>query len=329
MSLELNRDLANKFILSNNISKYEINKIAGDASFRSYYRVSSNLGSYILMYAPPLYEKIDSFILIDKFLCDNNFSAPQIFSIDKDNGFILLEDFGDKTYSKILIENKSKEFEEIIYIKACDCLINLHKSNISSLKIESYNIGMLFREVMLFVDWYLPYIKNIKLSVEQIAIYKSLWFQLFDDLSSDMVVVLRDYHADNLMIIEDRLEYKAVGLLDFQDAVIGSKAYDLVSLLEDARRDVSQELAEIIINYYVDKSKINKDIFLRDYAILSLQRNIKILGIFARLAYRDGKVNYLNFIARVKNHIFKRNDINKNSANSKFIAISEFIEKLI
>lgn len=281
------------------------------------------------MYAPPLYEKIDSFILIDKFLCDNNFSAPQIFSIDKDNGFILLEDFGDKTYSKILIENKSKEFEEIIYIKACDCLINLHKSNISSLKIESYNIGMLFREVMLFVDWYLPYIKNIKLSVEQIAIYKSLWFQLFDDLSSDMVVVLRDYHADNLMIIEDRLEYKAVGLLDFQDAVIGSKAYDLVSLLEDARRDVSQELAEIIINYYVDKSKINKDIFLRDYAILSLQRNIKILGIFARLAYRDGKVNYLNFIARVKNHIFKRNDINKNSANSKFIAISEFIEKLI
>lgn len=329
MSLELNSDLANSFILSNNISKYEIKKIAGDASFRSYYRVSTNLGSYILMYAPPLYEKIDSFILIDKFLCDNNFSAPQIYGIDKDNGFILLEDFGDKTYSKTLIENKSKEFEEIIYIKACDCLINLHKSNISSLKIESYNIGMLFREVMLFVDWYLPYIKNIKLSVDQIAIYKSLWFQLFDDLSSDMVIVLRDYHADNLMIIEDRLEYKAVGLLDFQDAVIGSKAYDLVSLLEDARRDVNKELVEIIINYYINKSKINKDIFLRDYAILSLQRNIKILGIFARLAYRDGKVNYLNFIPRVKNHIFKRNDINKNSTNSKFIAISEFIEKLI
>jgi aminoglycoside/choline kinase family phosphotransferase len=112
-------------------------------------------------------------------------------------------------------------------------------------------------------------------------------------------VVLRDYHADNLMVLKTRKNHQSVGLLDFQDALIGSKAYDLVSLLEDARRDVNEELRKKMIDYYLEKSHVEKEQFILDYKILSLQRNIKILGIFARLVLRDNKKQYLDLMPRV------------------------------
>lgn len=326
--IELNQEKAKLFLEKNNLKNCEIKKIAGDASFRSYYRIFSQDKNYILMFAPPTHEDIHPFIKIDKFLCENNFSAPQIFAIDEENGFILLEDFGDDSYGRILA--KENHQENTLYKNAVDALIELHKT--TPVKgLEVHNNGMLYRGVTLFFDWYLPKIKNAEMSLEQKKQYNHLWFELFDLLDSEnKVVVLRDYHADNLMLVKNRAGYKSVGLLDFQDAALGSRAYDLVSLLEDARRDVSKKCRDEMFDYYIKQAKnndknFNEEKFKTDYEILSLQRNIRILGVFARLAYRDSKVSYLNLLPRVKEHVMVRLE----SKNLQLKNISEFLKKFV
>lgn len=301
--IDLNYKIAENFLNHNNLTHYKITKIAGDASFRSYYRVTKDQNSYILMFAPPSHEEIKPFIKVDQYLIENNFSAPKIFSVDEKKGFILLEDFGEKTYSKILKNDNSLEFD--LYKNACDLLILLHKKQINP-EISLYNNATLFREVLLFIDWYLP-LKGKTISNQQKSDYRHLWFDLFDRLDKTKnVTVLRDFHADNLMLINNKLNYQSVGLLDFQDALIGSKAYDLVSLLEDARRDVDEKNRCDLYDYFLKQSGYEKQQFELDYQILSLQRNIKILGIFSRLSIRDKKNYYLELIPRVYNFVIKR-----------------------
>jgi hypothetical protein len=304
----LDESLARKFLAENKIQNCEIKKIAGDASFRSYYRIKAGNDLYVLMYAPPTHEEIKHFITVDEFLVSHDFSAPKIFARDYENGFLLLEDLGDETYGRILAKEKdSKKLESELYHHAIDCLLALHKIK-EFPSVPNYNHAELFREVMLFVDWYLP-LHEKKISLQQKADFKFLWFAVFDLLSKkseNISVVLRDYHADNLMILPKRKSFKQVGLLDFQDALIGSKAYDLVSLLEDARRDVDLENSKKLFDYYLKKSSCDKDEFIRDYSILSLQRNIKILGIFCRLSRRDGKHEYIKLLPRVSGFVKNR-----------------------
>ncbi len=327
--IELNFEKAQIFLQQNNFFDCEIKKIAGDASFRSYYRIFHQKSdvNYILMFAPPSHEDIHPFIKIDQFLFAYNFSAPKIFAIDEKEGFILLEDFGDDSYGRVLkaLDSNLEEIELDLYKKACDCLSELHKIAPPQ-DLECYNHALLFREVMLFVDWYLKYIKKVELNLHQRAQYKRMWFDLFDMLNRDnQILVLRDYHADNLMLVKDRAGYKSVGLLDFQDAVVGSRAYDLVSLLEDARREVSQINRQKLLDHYLSHSQLDNKNFMVDYEILSLQRNIKIIGIFARLAYRDSKLHYLDMLPRVINYV----KIRLKSRNTAFDEISEFIEQFI
>ncbi len=347
MTIALDEKRAREFLAKHGIAQgvtdCGIKKIAGDASFRYYYRISTttfcaisyfdNLSqrstkhearstnknnSFILMFAPPQYEKIEPFIAIDEFLVSHDFSAPKIFARDEKEGFLLLEDLGDETYGKALLLDVSKEFT--LYEKACDVLLELHKLATPK-NIPNYNHSLLFREVMLFVDWYLPLQKK-PMSLQEKACFKFLWFELFDLLSREnQVLVLRDYHADNLMILPD----KTVGLLDFQDAVAGSKAYDLVSLLEDARRDVDEKNRQKILEYYLQKSGCDEAIFMRDYEILSLQRNIKILGIFARLSVRDGKHSYLQLLPRVLAFVIAR----LNSQSRIFFEISDLLKRFL
>jgi N-acetylmuramate 1-kinase len=312
--IELNEQQARQFLAKNKIENCEIKKVAGDASFRSYYRIFSDEKTFILMFAPPQHEDIKPFAKIDEFLVSHNFSAPKIFARDEKFGFLLLEDLTDDTYGRILAKDDSQELS--LYKKACDVLLELHK--LESLQdISSYNNALLFREVMLFIDWYLPLNKKTMNQKEK-AQFKFLWFQLFDQLSQStavrdnqksyekQVLVLRDYHADNLMFLPSRSGHKQVGLLDFQDAVSGPKAYDLVSLLEDARRDLNETNRDKLFDYYLEKSTCDKALFVRDYEILSLQRNIKIIGIFARLSMRDGKHGYLKLLPRVLNFVKAR-----------------------
>jgi len=323
--ISLNETTAKVFLAKNNIANCTIKKVAGDASFRSYYRIFCDDKTFILMFAPPSHENIGPFIDIDKFLVENNFSAPKIFAVDAVEGFILLEDFGDDSYGRVLADSANQSQEISIYKNACDVLLELHKLDAPN-DLEVYNHALLFREVMLLVDWYLPHVKKITMTLQEKARFKQLWFELFDLLSREnQVLVLRDYHADNLMILPQRQGYKSVGLLDFQDAVIGSSAYDLVSLSEDARRDVNEKTREEIFAHYLYSTSIDKNAFAQDYTILSLQRNIKILGIFARLATRDSKPHYLNLLPRVIKSVIMR----LSSDNPIFKDMSAFLQKFI
>ena len=304
--IEINLVSAQKFLSENNLTNCQIKKVAGDASFRSYYRVFFQEKTFILMFAPPSHEDVAPFIKIDEILVNNGFRAPKILAKNIDLGFILLEDFGDETYSKALQKNIADEY--FLYEKACDALIEIQKIPLKNIDILHYNHATLFREVMLFIDWYLPW-KNHEISLQQIQDYKFYWIELFDKLSKkNQALVLRDYHADNLMVLNDKNGFEAVGLLDFQDALIGSCAYDLLSLLEDARRDVDEKNKQKLFDYFISKANYNREDFLVDYEIISLQRNIKILGIFARLHLRDGKNQYINFIPRVKDFVERRLD---------------------
>ena len=304
--IEINLVSAQKFLSENNLTNCQIKKIAGDASFRSYYRIFYQEKTFILMFAPPTHEDIKPFIKIDEILVNNGFCAPKILAKNIDLGFILLEDFGDETYSKSLQKNIADEY--FLYEKACDALIEIHKIPLKNIDALHYNHATLFREVMLFIDWYLPF-KNHQISLQQKQDYKFYWIELFDKLSkNNQALVLRDYHADNLMVLNNENGFKAVGLLDFQDALIGSRAYDLLSLLEDARRDVDEKNKQKLFDYFISKANYKRKDFLVDYEIISLQRNIKILGIFARLSLRDGKNHYINFIPRVKGFVEERID---------------------
>ncbi len=330
---ELNEKLAQTFLAKSGITNYQISKVAGDASFRSYYRIHTSAGTNILMFAPPLHEDVRPFVKVAEFLVEQSFSAPKIIARDDEFGFLLLEDFGDDTYTKVLERDISQEFA--LYKAACDCLLDLHSKPILK-DLQQYNHALLFREVMLLIEWYLPLQKR-SISVEDIATFKHLWFQVFDQLSQSKslrdhlqknenpVLVLRDFHADNLMVLPERSGIKKVGLLDFQDAVIGSRAYDLVSLLEDARRDLSEENRGRIFNHYLQESTCDKEDFKNDYEILSLQRNIKILGIFARLSLRDGKHQYLSLIPRVLNFVMLR----LKSENPILADIAVFLKKYL
>lgn len=326
MTIELDQQKARFFLAKNSLENGEIKKITSDASFRSYYRVFNKEKTFILMFAPPGYEDVRPFSKIAEFLIKNNFSAPKIFARDEQNGFLLLEDFGDNTYSRALKDvptNQQKNLELDLYRKACDCLIRLHK--LPLIELPTYNHAMLFREVMLFVDWYLP-LQKLSMTSKEKAHFKFLWLQLFDLLNKENhVVVLRDYHADNLMILSSKDSYQKVGLLDFQDAVIGPNSYDLVSLLEDARRDIDQENRAKIFNYYLESKSSNEAEFIQNYKILSLQRNLKILGIFSRLSVRDGKDHYLKLLPRVLDFVKLR----LSSEDQIFSEIRELIKKFI
>lgn len=322
---DLDIEKAHKFLnrLKCSRNNWQIVKIAGDASFRSYYRVFVEdriTETFILMYAPVGLERIDHFIAVDQFLCKNGFLAPKIIAVDEANGMLLLEDFGDDSFSKILLSNLDRESE--LYKKAIDLLLNLHKISISTINLTSYNNRILFDEVKLFIDWYLLLIKK-SISDNQKADFKFYWLQLFDQINKeDRVLVLRDYHVDNLMEIRERKGVFSVGLLDFQDALIGSRAYDLVSILEDARRDVSGAVKEELLSYFLKNSSSDKISILNDYEIFSLQRNIKILGIFARLSLRDKKNSYLRLLPRVQNLVSQRLTSSFFNSNFKKLMIS-------
>ncbi len=322
--IELNYNLAQEFLKNffanqlNKSAEFEIKKIAGDASFRSYYRISLADKNYILMFAPPSHEKLNPFVNVANFLVNKGFNAPKIYCIDSENGFLLLEDFGDNTFTKILTSDNSNEF--LYYKNACDVLLKIHNIQ-PDITLNNYNNQVLFCEVSLFIEWYLP-LKNLYISPQQKSKFIHLWFALFDLLSTEKkVVVLRDYHADNLMIINNKNDYNSVGLLDFQDTLIGLPAYDLVSLLDDIRRDIDDNNRTKLYEYFVKNCSQDEKSLLQDCEILSLQRNIKILGIFARLVTRDNKSKYLEYIPKVKYFI----NLRLNSENKIFDDIKKFL----
>lgn len=295
-------------------TKYQIQPLPQDCSTRFYDRIITAEKSFVLMNSPVDSVDLKPFIQIDNILCDNDFSAPKLYKIDEKNGFILLEDFGNNSFNNILNNfNQSdlKSKEEEIYQYSLDLLIKLHEIDISNIDIPQYDNALLMQEVLIFPDFYLKFIKNRILTEQELKDFKEIWLEIFSKLSDDKFLILRDFHADNLFFLDNRNSFKKIGLIDFQDAVIGSRAYDLVSLLQDARRDVTQDLQSKIIKSYIAKTNIDSEKFLVDYNILSLQRNIKILGIFSRQAIVNKNKRYLDLIPRVLEYVLKSFDEEK------------------
>ncbi|WP_260484427.1 aminoglycoside phosphotransferase family protein [Sphingomicrobium flavum] len=272
-----------------------IDPLAGDASFRRYFRVHHDtLGDAVLMDAPPAHEDVRPFIAIAEHLEAANFRAPRILARDLDEGLLLLEDFGDDRVGPVLARDAARE--RAIYERAVDILVDLHRHPLPR-EIAPYSEEAKTHEVALFPDWYAKAAELGEIDDDGFfRAWQAAWPGLIARTEQAPVLVLRDYHADNLMILKDG----ELGLLDFQDALAGHPAYDLVSLLQDARRDVSPELEREMLDRYMDKAGIeDRESFEADYQLLGAQRNVKILGIFTRLWKRDGKPHYLSLQPRV------------------------------
>ncbi len=258
----------------------EILPLAGDASFRRYFRIVNDRRSAVLMDAPPLHEDSRPFLAVADHLHQLGFAAPRVLARDLEQGLILLQDFGDARMREVV--EAAPDREQAVYAQAIDLLRELHRHPAGDL--PPYDMAVYLREAALFPEWYMPAV-----GLDPAPGFAEAWSQALAPLADERsTTVLRDYHAENIMLLSDG----SLGLLDFQDALAGHPAYDLVSLLQDARRDVAPALeAEMLARYgEIDRAA---------YALLGAQRNTKILGIFTRLWKRDGKPRYLAFQPRM------------------------------
>jgi aminoglycoside/choline kinase family phosphotransferase len=280
--------------------------LPADASFRYYTRLCRGHESRILMDASAEKNSVMPFILVARYLSSHGFSAPEIFAEDVANGWLLLEDLGQRSYTRLLQEYPKRE--AMLYQEAVANLVVLHQAEPAAF-LAPYDTAKLMSEIMLFVEWYVPTLLGHTMEAADIAEYAALCQSFLEELAAyPPVTVLRDYHADNLMWLDNRRGRAQVGILDFQDALLGSPIYDMVSLLEDARRDVSPAVVDACIDYYIDAiPQWTRKQFMKEYALLGAQRNLKIIGVFARKAIRDKNPVYLGYIPRVLGHL--QNDL--------------------
>ena len=282
------------FLAAHGWAGAEIRPLAGDASFRRYFRVHRGAKTAVLMDAPPEHEDIGPFLTIAGHLLDRGFSPPRPLAVDREKGLLLLEDFGDDRVGPLLQRDPGQERQ--VYEDAVDVLVRLAALPAPD-DLLPYDEAAMSREVALFTDWYCPAVGLEPAEPSFLDAWRQVWPGVLEAARSNPVLVLRDYHADNLMVVPGLGE---LGLLDFQDALAGHPAYDLVSLLQDARRDVAQPLEEAMIARYVRAANVvDPGLFRAHYEILGAQRNTKILGIFTRLWKRDGKAHYLPLQPRV------------------------------
>ena len=293
MDLTVRTDIpadANAFLAAAGWGGAQIAPLVADASFRRYFRVTGAKGSAMLMDAPPPHEDSAPFLRAARWLDDNGMRPPRIIADDAARGLVLLEDFGEVRMREYLDQWPGDESQ--IYRAAVDGLVRLHR--LPPGPFTAYGLSEYLREARLLVEWWAP---AQGLTVDT-AGYDAAWQAVLAPMLPRQrpgVTVLRDYHAENLMLLGGLDDQ---GLLDFQDALVGHRAYDLVSLLQDARRDVSERLEADMIAHYRAATGAGEE-FVADYARLGAQRNAKIVGIFVRLWKRDGKPRYLTMIPRV------------------------------
>ena len=290
-----------EFLKHSGISYLKVLPLADDCSFRKYYRVQTKTSNLVVMDAPPDKEEVKAFIQISDLLNALGFSAPKILDKDVRNGFLLLEDFGNETYTKAL---SNSDRENNLYGNAIDVLIEIHnlKNLEERVNLPFYDQKKLQNELSLFIHWYLEGRLRLAISEKEKKRFFKAWRQCFTHIeTSRSVLVLRDYHVDNLMVLAERDGVRRCGLLDFQDAVVGPASYDLVSLLQDSRRDIGDGITSLMLDRYFDgvEGVDNRNNFMTSYYILGTQRALKVFGIFTRqdILYRNSK--YLFHIPRL------------------------------
>ena len=287
------------FLHKNRIENYKIKEIKGDASFRKYFRISYKKNSYVLALAEKEKESnILNYVLINKFLRNKGINSPKVIDYNYKNGLALLEDFGDKTYLQLISKSKNK-FN--VYKSLIKYLIKLQrikfKQNI--FRFKKYNFKVLKREIDLFFIWYLPHVLKIKSNSQILKLRRLLLSILRNNFIKNNYFVHRDFHISNLMAYKSGSKNK-IGVIDSQDALIGSKAYDVVSIIDDVRIKTDFLLKQKLFNFYLSLAKREKNFntnqFKKEFSILSVQRAMKIIGIFSRLFKRDKKSRYLKLI---------------------------------
>jgi aminoglycoside/choline kinase family phosphotransferase len=278
--------------------------LAGDASARRYERLFGD-GRAVLMDVPPGSGLVVApFLAVAAWLRAGGFSAPEVLAADPAAGLVLLEDFGDDLFARICAA--APEREAGLYAAAVDLLADLQRRPPPNggWTPPPYDMALLLREARLAVEWYLPAATGRPVAADLAAEFEALAEAAFAPVASARTAaVLRDYHAENLIWLPERPAHAHVGMLDFQDMLVGHPAYDLVSLLEDARRDTSPELRAAMLARYLERSGADPAAFGHAAHVLSAQRNLKILGLFTRLCRRDRKPRYLAHLPRVWGHL--------------------------
>jgi aminoglycoside/choline kinase family phosphotransferase len=272
----------------------EIRPLAGDASFRRYFRLVHGDRRAVLMDAPPPHEDPRPFVAVATWLAGAGLSAPGILALDPDRGLVLLDDFGDARLRETLDAAPARETE--LYEVAADLLVHLHALPPMP-GLKPHGLDQWLDELQLFPQWYCA---ALGLDVDAGA-FRAAWRAVLAPVAADgmaPVTILRDYHAENIMLVAGRTGIRHFGLLDFQDALAGHPAYDLASVLEDARRDVTPSVERAMLNRYREATGRGAA-FEAAYWALAAQRNTRILGVFTRLWKRDGKRGYTAFQPRM------------------------------
>jgi len=301
-------DLRKKFIADCGWADASVEALPGDASRRRYFRLTlpDGLGerrgseTRLVMDMPPHpEEKFAEFILLARHLSAIGLSAPDIYAADAENGFALIEDFGEDTFTRLL---NAGHDPESLYSTAIAAAAELQiKSMGADLPLKNYDAAEMSKEIMWFIEWYAPIYWQRKATAEEQAEFLKIIYEIFDGLPAlPPALLLRDFHVDNFMWLPDRSGVRRCGILDFQDAKWGSPVYDLVSMLEDARRDIDSVLVEKLCDQYLElRPDISRADFDAHYAGMGIMRHARILGNFIRLCVRDDKPQYLQFMPRV------------------------------
>ena len=300
--LQKRKALREKFLQESGLGTLAIEELKADASFRRYYRLHGGDKPMLLMQDPPDRPPVPPFVMVEPFvkiadhLRELGLKAPEVYHQDIKNGLLVIEDFGDDTYTRLFEKGRDPK---PLYEMAVDALITLHRHpKRCDIDLPPYNDQQLVDEAMLLLDWYYPALTGKTPTPAMKDSFAQVWRDLFADMpKNQQTLVLRDYHVDNLMLTAKG----KCGQLDFQDALIGQASYDLMSLLEDARRDVKKDLKKHLYDRYLSAQNDDFDREGFDYAfrVLAAQRHAKVLGIFVRLSVRDGKDRYLTFIPHV------------------------------
>ncbi len=318
MPLVSNSDILKK--LNQNKIKFScIKSLDGDASNRKYFLINQDNDTNVLMYDDGLKDNVVKFLEATKVFNEYGITVPKVLFKNESQGLLILENFGTNKYSSILNKKNRRE----LYKLAIDSLIHLHKFPAST-KFQNYSKNIYLDESMLFFQWYLKY-KKIRLDIRSINDFKEAMLKKLEFLDSlPKVNIHRDFHVDNLFFLSTKKKFKKCGWIDYQDALIGSPAYDLMSLLEDARLDIDDDLKKDLLNYYLEETNnVNSEFFNTSFQIIAVQRHLKVLGIFTRLLLRDNKPNYIKHLPRILNMI--RNNL----LNDEFKEIKKIIGDIV
>jgi len=275
--------------------------VAGDASNRRYERVTRDVQTTaILMDAPPdKGEDVRPFVHITNHLRDVGLSAPEIFAQNDAHGLLLIEDLGDDLFTRVMAADPN--LEEPLYAASVEVLVHLHQAH--AIDLPRYDADIMTDRAALAYDWYQRGVTGSLNTLEKDAFCRAFHSSLEPLDAAHSVLIQRDYHAENLIWLPSRQGIRKVGLLDYQDAMLGHPAYDLMSIVQDARREVPAQVGEAMIAQYLDATHFDEELFRRAFALLGVQRNLRILGVFARLSMHYGKPQYVDLIPRVWGYI--------------------------